>query len=77
MRSFWEIIPSCRSNPGLTLDSRYILLFLYFLLRALRAAWGHAGMAELAVERQFLLQAEAAGAKEDSCPGGQVSEMPP
>lgn len=63
MGSFWEMIPSCQSHLELTLDSGYILLFLCFPLRALRAAWGHAGMAGLAVERQFLLEAEAAGAK--------------
>lgn len=57
------MIPSCQSNPELTLDERYLPLFLCFRLRALRAGWGHAGTAGLAVERQFLLEAEAAGAK--------------
>lgn len=69
--------PCNQSNLELTLDSRYILLFLCLPLRALRTAWGHAGMAGLPVERQFLLEAEAAGAKLESGQGGQVPEMPP
>lgn len=63
MGSFWEVIPSCQSNPELTLDGRYIPLFLCLPLRALRAGWGHAVTAGLAVERQLLPEAEAAGAK--------------